>query len=110
MYICGSVEDVESIKKLASFFEFNGFEITRDWWNHIDRDEDSKNFYACEDLIAIKKCDLFVIYEGNIKTSGKYIELGIAIALGKPIFNLNKRLTSVFKVFTKNLTNIKAEQ
>ena len=104
MYICGSVDDIEPIKKLANFFALIGFKATRDWWNYINKDEDSKNFYACEDLIAIKKCDLFVIYEGNIKTSGKYIELGIAIALGKPIINLNKRLTSVFKVFTKNLT------
>lgn len=104
-YISGSLEDEKEVIKLANMLKYIGFEITREWWNH--KNMNLKSLYACEDLIAIQKCDLFIIYNSDIKTSGKFIELGIAIGLNKPIISMGKELTSPFKIFAPYLTDEK---
>jgi len=105
VYISGSLEDEKEIINIANFLKSKGFIITREWWNH--KDKNLKSHYAAEDLIAINKCDLFIIYDSDTKTSGKYIELGIAIGLNKTIINLGKKLTSVFNVFAPYCTTLK---
>lgn len=60
-----------------------------------------KNQYAQMDLVAIRECDCFLMYNGNRKSSGKFIELGMAIAFNKPIYVLGNQLTSIFKFFTQ---------
>lgn len=109
VYICASLEDEKEAIEIANFLKARGHTITREWWNY--KNKNLKDEYAFQDLIAIKECDFFVIFDSETKTSGKYIELGIAIGLGKPIINLGKKLTSVFKIFTsysssKNYSNI----
>ena len=81
VYISGSLEDEKEVIKIANFLKANGHTITREWWNH--KNKDLKNEYAYQDLIAIINCDLFVIFDSETKTSGKYIEVGIAIGLKK---------------------------
>jgi len=57
--------------------------------------------YIEEDIKAIRKCDLFIMYNTNKKTSGKFIELGMAIILNKPILIYGKDITSMFKSRTQ---------
>lgn len=50
-----------------------------------------------EDIKAIKECELFVLYNGERKSGGKYIELGIAIAFNKPVVIYGNNITSIYK-------------
>lgn len=94
-FVAASWED----KKIAEGFaneitkKYN-WENVSIWWTHADRNK--KLQYAMEDLENLKKADVLFVYNGELKTAGKLIEIGIALGLGKPIFLYGNELTTVY--------------
>lgn len=89
------MEDEKEIKKMANLCKIGGNIITREWWKHTNMEFKEK--YARRDMKAIIRCDLFIFYNSKTKTSGKYVELGMAIALNKPVHIYGKPLTTIFR-------------
>lgn len=104
IYISASMEDEERVIQIANYLKAMGHTITREWWNF--KDSNLKHEYAYHDLTAIQDCDFFIFYNSEIKTTGKYVEFGIALGLNKPIISLGKELTTVFRVFSKHYKKI----
>lgn len=102
IFIAGSMKDVEKIKKIANVYEEYGHVIKRKWWNQTD--ENKKHEYALEDKKAIKKCDLFIMYNGTKKTGGKYVELGMALMEDKEVHVYGKKLTTIYRHLTKYIS------
>ena len=65
------------------------------WWLHADRNQ--KLRYAVEDLFNLKRADVLFVYNGELKTAGKLIEIGIALALKIPVFLYGNKLTTVYE-------------
>lgn len=107
IYVSGSVDEKDIIIKIASYYSENyKCIITRPWWTIRPNNETDRSMFAIKDEIAIKECDIFILYNSGNKTSGKFIELGIAIALNKKIFVYGKPLTSVFRCKTYYIGDI----
>ena len=97
MFIAGSIEDKDKLIKLVEHFEIMGCVITRKWWKFTTDKEHNYPIYVEEDIKAIKECDLFVLFNTDKKTGGKYIEIGIAIAFNKPILIYGDNITSIYR-------------
>lgn len=97
VYVSGAEEDEEECIKIADKFEREGHIITRKWWNYKSDDTEVLKAYVNMDKKAIKECDLFVLYNGNYFTSGRYIELGMALILDKMVYVYGKHLTTMFR-------------
>lgn len=107
LYLSSSVCDMQVLKELSKKLESLGHTITRKWWENTEGNKEEQDSYAIKDKEAIEKCDLFIMYNGEKKTSGKLIEFGIAIGCGKPIIKFGNKLTSVFSCFGRSYKNIK---
>jgi len=93
IFIAGSISDIKPIKELSEIYEMASDVITRKWWDELDK---PKKISMRENIEAIEECELFVFYNGNEKTSGKYVELGVAIALNKNITFFGEKLTTIY--------------
>jgi hypothetical protein len=101
VYLSASIEDKDSILKFIQNIEKahkDKYEITCRWWDRIGND---KITYALECMNGVKEADLFLMYNGNKKTTGKSIELGMAIILGKIIRVYGNPLTTIFNSLIK---------
>jgi len=100
VYIAASLEDNETVQYYASLLESNlNAEITFKWWEcepHPDSLEE-KMQQICAEEMGIINCDVFIFYNGETKTSGKYVEYGMAEILLKPIIIIGKEPTMLFK-------------
>ena len=98
IYLASSVEDKSIVKKIDEQIKEYNIEVIFKWWEFYPNSELDKENHINHSIKAIKECDLFVLYNSfnSKKTSGKYIELGIAIALNKPILCIG-HITSIFK-------------
>ena len=110
VYIGSSSKFVDECEKVAKLVSSMGFTITRKWWSHYVKDSpeypkdmDDRDFYddpaikfICEaDFQAIREADLVIIatFE-DYKLTGGDIELGYALALGKPVIVYGKHKRS----------------
>ena len=99
IYVSASFNDKEKIIRFKKYIDnaHDGkYEITCRWWDHTGDDSIT---YALEDLIGVRECDIFILYNGSEKTSGKIFEFGMAVALGKTIKIYGNPLTTVFRHF-----------
>ena len=103
IYLASSFSLISLVKEVAEKLEKHGFEITRKWWTF-----DFKTIQIPDDewygLLEVKKCcvDNFkaiekadcLILVANPKVPQKFnganIELGYALALGKPCYSVGK--------------------
>lgn len=94
-FVAGSWEDRAICKKLAKTIEekFNWI-CNTDWWTHEGREKRIK--YAIEDLENLKDSDVFFLYNGDKKTSGKLIEVGIGLCQKIPVYVYGNKLTTVY--------------
>lgn len=97
VYVSSAMEDEEEAIKIAEYYENSGHTITRKWWLFKSNDPEEKKAFANMDKKAIRECDLFILYNSDYFTSGKYIELGMAIILEKLVFIYGKKLTTIFR-------------
>jgi len=97
IYISGALKDEKECIKIANKYENDGHIITRKWWEFKSNDPDVKKAYANMCKKAIKECDLFILYNSDSITSGRYTELGMAIILEKMIYVYGNPLTTIFR-------------
>ena len=105
VYLSASIDDREKVLEFIGNIEREHggrYQITCRWWDNIG---DDKITYALECIIGVKECDLFLIFNGDKKTSGKTIELGMAIILGKVIRLYGNPLTTIFGSLIKYYGN-----
>lgn len=89
-YIASRFDKKKEIKNVMQFLQNRGHTVTTDWTKHkpikpySEHQEIAKD-YAIEDMEGVKNCDIFILLSDEAGT-GIYIELGVALALGKKIF------------------------
>lgn len=103
IYVAGPWDFRGEAKEAARKFEQAGFEITHDWWSYDDISKDDlekHRKYAQEDMNAVIRADvlfLMNLQERGRETSGKAVETGIALALGKRILAMGIKYTNIFQ-------------
>lgn len=104
-YIASKFGLADRVKKIAAILKAKGHEITVEWWNRdykkfMPNEEDElwyHHFKVIEvskrNFEGIKKADRFLFVapvDIPTKFNGANIELGYALALGKPCYSLGK--------------------
>jgi nucleoside 2-deoxyribosyltransferase len=100
IYVAASFEDRQIVSQIEQSLIIKGYEIVSNWTDHLNLDKADE--YAEEDLNNIKQADLLIMYNSNLKTTGKFIEVGMAIMKNIPVIVIGNSLTSVFKKYVKN--------
>jgi nucleoside 2-deoxyribosyltransferase len=96
-YIASSFTNKEKVQELASLLKKAGWMQTYDWTQN-DKEIDSKTLSAIGQMEkkGIEEADLLILLLPG--GSGSHIEMGIALALGKPVFlcHQDSELTTTF--------------
>ena len=96
VYIASSLNNSQIAKEVSDFLENKGFHIPCKWWEKIvlnsegsveDESRQAPLEIAIEERDTIKTCNWFVFIPPGRR--GSHVELGMAIALGKPIVLLD---------------------
>jgi len=106
IYIASSSRFIDDCEILADQLKADlKFTITRKWWDHYIKDEpqftniSDMEFYANPQVEMIRELDFKAVREADMvviitrdeyKLTGALIELGYALALGKPVFLLGQ--------------------
>lgn len=96
LYVAGSINDVDEIRKFIELLKSYEYTITEDWTRHKLKTHGQQD--AKDNLKGIDDCDVFIMYLTNTKSSGKMFEFGYAEALKKPILIFGNQLhaTSIY--------------
>lgn len=102
-YLASDFNNVKEVERVATLLQRKGHKITCEWW-HFDSKKAFKKdsdpiFYMMQsvralylrNLDAIREADAFILVcpmDKAVKFNGANIELGFALALGKPCFSL----------------------
>jgi hypothetical protein len=105
IYIGASWGDRLLVKEVCEILENYGIRQMEDWWTHIDRGKWRQ--YAISDRVAVRQAGVFILYNGDKKTSGKMIEFGMAIEREIPIWSFGNKINSVFRYFIKKHFDLK---
>lgn len=84
VYVASSLLNSERVKHFISLFKSNNVEISYDWTTHgrVHTDEELKQ-YCAKEFEGVVECDLlFMVFPARY---GSHVELGIALALNKPV-------------------------
>ena len=85
IYVAGKYEEKERIREVMNILRGVGHTITVDWT------EDAQNTrqQAIKDLRGVADADIYVgVFEKDLPYKGALVELGAALALGKPVYIL----------------------
>jgi nucleoside 2-deoxyribosyltransferase len=87
-YVASKFERSEKVKEVQQRLKEEGHEIIVDWTQHknitnYSREKYRAAEYADEDLKGAMECDVFVLIS-NKDSRGSHLELGAALASGKP--------------------------
>lgn len=93
IYISGKWADRDQVQNYMVRLAKAGHTITEDWTQHHHPPSfDEAQRYAMADILGIKNCDaIVVIFERNYRYRGSFIEIGAALALGKPVLILGDK-------------------
>jgi len=110
VYIASSSKFIEECEKVSILIEEMDFVVTRKWWKHYIKDspnypktmpdndfynDPSVKFISALDFHAVEQADLVIVITfDEYKLTGAEIELGYALALGKPVIILGKHKRS----------------
>lgn len=87
VYVGTSLHNASRAKSIIARFKDNNIEISYDWTFHGQVfDIDDLTYIAKAEINGVRNCDLFFMIQPG--RSGTHCELGIAIALNKPIIIL----------------------
>lgn len=85
VYVASKFEEKERVREVMNLLRAVGHEITHDW----TQVEQFTRLAAMKDLRGVTDADVLVgIFEKPLKYKGAYVELGAALALGKPVYIL----------------------
>lgn len=95
IYIAAPWVDREKMEEIATLFEGNGCTITHRWWNvenipEVERTPSLMKKQAEMDLNGVLEADAVVLIN-SVKSEGKAVEQGIALAKRIPIIAVGKR-------------------
>lgn len=121
IYIASSFDLVSLVKETAEVLRNYGHEITQEWWNFDYKQilkSDDKLWYQLLEVQEVSRknfegikqadCLLFVADpELPRKFNGANIELGYALALGKPCFSIGKLQRSAMYVSVMKCKDLK---
>lgn len=87
VYVAGKFEDRENIRSIYHILKQYGHTIALDWTNHEHPKSDKEQEqWAIADIEGVKQCDtLIAIFSKDYRYRGALIEVGAALALGKPV-------------------------
>lgn len=103
IYLASSFILLEKVENTCKVLEDAGHEVLVKWWTRYDLKQKFSvltpdDFYAeseCEyafnrDLQGVKDCDalVFVASDDMMPYCGAYVEIGMAFALGKPVYSI----------------------
>jgi len=94
-FVAASWFDKDKASDMAYIISMRyGWQCTSYWWKH----EDPKHrlSYAIEDLKNLREADYLFVYNGEHKTTGKLIEIGVALGLGIPVFVYGNKISGVY--------------
>jgi len=100
IYIAGPFDQRDQAKLVKDALEKEGHVVTSTWiTSHLDAldeiDPETAEREALHDLLAIRRADLVVFLNGQSTSGGMHVEMGYAIAAGKPILLVGEP-TSIF--------------
>jgi nucleoside 2-deoxyribosyltransferase len=85
-YIASSLENAEQVKRLIWLLKSWGWQVTYDWTKHGSVQAEGREVIketAKKELAGVKEADLVIILLPGGR--GTHIEMGAALALGKPV-------------------------
>jgi len=85
-YIASSLENAEQVKRLIWLLKSWGWQVTYDWTKHGSVQAEGREVIketAKKELAGVKEADLVIILLPGGR--GTHIEMGVALALGKPV-------------------------
>jgi nucleoside 2-deoxyribosyltransferase len=83
IYVASKWEEKDRVQELMALLREAGHEITYDWTQCGTYNRTQ----AIHDLRGVADADVFVgVFEKDVPYAGALVELGIALALGKPIY------------------------
>ena len=85
--------------EIAAQFEAAGHVVSEHWWEHRDIGLETRHLneledQATRDFIGVVRADALIVINAE-KSEGKAAEMGVAIALMKPVILIGKR-TNIF--------------
>ena len=119
VYIASSFKLIEKVIYIANILREHGFEITQYWWERDYKKMEiyGEAWYNHPDVKRISKKNFDAIDEADVVLlvcpdtipicfNGANIEVGYAIAKGKPVYSIGKLQRSAMYVSVKRLNNI----
>jgi len=94
IYVAGSWDERVRIGEIMRILEANNHHVMVNWIAH---DGPESTSYAHADRLGVFQCDVFVFCNPWLLSRGKYIELGMAIALRKPIICTGTEPIGIFE-------------
>lgn len=88
-YVAGKYEDKERVRRAQRCVVAAGHEVTHDWTN---APAEGGRKEAVEDMEGVVAADalLFVNVDPDLRYAGSLVEMGIAVALEKKVYFLNR--------------------
>ena len=95
VYVAAPWADRVKAESIANEIRKSGHQITHEWWRFENVPEGNRNdefhrICAIVDSYGVRDADVIVLLN-SMKSEGKAVEQGIAIALGKKIIAMGKR-------------------
>jgi len=119
VYIASSFQLTEKVIEVSQILWKHGIEVTQAWWkrDYKKMPLSGEAWYNHSDVIAISKKNFDAIDEADavllvcpdftpIRFNGANIEVGYAIAKGKPVYSIGKLQRSAMYVPVKRLNTI----
>jgi nucleoside 2-deoxyribosyltransferase len=111
VYLASSFDLTKKVEALAGVLRKNGHVVTVEWWNKdfkklpltdVDWYEDARVTAISErNFRGIREADIFVLIAPTLtskKFNGANVELGYALALGKPCYSVGRLQRSAMYV------------
>lgn len=98
IYIAAPWGHREDARAASLLVEQAGHTITHKWWDHEagDEDYDTLKVLAEKDIHGVYEADVLILLN-LVKSEGKAVEQGLAIAAGIPVFGVGAHPTNIFQ-------------
>jgi nucleoside 2-deoxyribosyltransferase len=93
VYVAGKWEEKERVREVQDLLKRHGHTITHDWTREEEDLNHIEHFatFALQDKQGVMGADAYVgVFEKDLKYKGAFAEMGIAVALGIPIYILGQ--------------------
>jgi nucleoside 2-deoxyribosyltransferase len=105
VYVAASSKQMDRASQAMAQLRAAGHEVVHDWpaiieargvANPLDATQDERWDWAIDDLQGVKRADVLWLLVPNEEGAGAFVELGYALALGKPVIASGVYLRSIF--------------